>query len=130
MTHVPRRKTVDLNSAEAALARAKASLAGAQTSFHVLVRSIVDQLPDPRRTRDVGRMLDDIARRRLYRLVGHANLDDFLRDSLGISRATAYRLRRIARAPGPDQIPQRGKMRAYEAARSAETRSRSRRSRS
>jgi hypothetical protein len=96
--------------------RSGASSMRARTSRRACVRS-QGGLHDPRRARETGRALEEIARGKLYRLAGHRTLDDFVRDALGISRPTAHRLRTIARAPASLEIPRRGKTAPYEAAR-------------
>ena len=100
------------------LSHAQARVLDARADFEARVRELERGLHDPRRARETGRALDEIARGKLYKLAGHRTFDDFVRDTLGISRPTAHRMRTLARAPESLAIPKRGKTAAYEAARS------------
>ncbi|MBN8613607.1 MAG: hypothetical protein J0L92_23630 [Deltaproteobacteria bacterium] len=112
----PRR--ADPEAAESVLSHAQARVVDARVDFEARVRELEGGLHDPRRAREAGRLLDEIARGKRYKLAGHRTFDDFVRDTLGISRPTAHRLRTLARAPESLAIPKRGKTAAYEAARS------------
>ena len=116
---MPTRKPLVVQNLETVVERARAEASVSSALFELLAASLAMLVDDPRHVREVGRILEEITRRKLYRLGGHATLDAFLRDALGVSRATAYRLRRIALAPGDAAIPPRGKMAAYESARAA-----------
>lgn len=91
-------------------------MAEAREALEARVEALGRWLHDPRRARECGASLEQIARGKRYRLLGHATFDDFVR-SLGISRPTAHRLRTLARAPASLDIPPRGRTAAYEAAR-------------
>lgn len=123
---VTRRRYIDPAPLDALLAMAIAAAPERRAQFEAQVAVLVDLLPDPRRMRDVGLLLDVIARGKLYRLGGHTTFDDFLRASVGISRTTAHRLRAVSRAPELAP-PKRGKMAIYEAARHAKTNTKKRR---
>jgi len=111
------RRRADPEAGERVLSHAQRRVVDARADFEARVRALQGGLHDPRRARETGRALEEIARGKLYRLAGHRTLDDFVRDALGISRPTAHRLRTIARAPASLEIPRRGKTAAYEAAR-------------
>lgn len=91
-------------------------MAEAREALEARVEALDRSLRDPRRAREAGASLEQVARGKRYRLLGHATFDDFVR-SLGISRPTAHRLRTLARAPESLDIPPRGRTAAYEAAR-------------
>lgn len=124
---MPTRKPIAVQELESLVERALADAPVATRLFELLAASLAMLVDDPRHVRSVGRILEEIAERKLYRLGRHATWDAFLRNALGLSRATAYRLRRIALAPGDAEIPRRGKMAAYESARAVTSTVRARR---
>lgn len=114
------RRRTNPDAAERVLSLAQTRVVDARAGFEARVRELQGGLHDPRRARETGRVLDEIADGKLYRLGGHRTFDDFVREALGISRPTAHRLRTLARAPASLAIPKRGKTAAYEAARELE----------
>ncbi len=115
---MPPRNPLALDVAEALLARARRDLPVMQRMFVLLVASLVAIVDEPRHARRAGQILEEIARTKYYVFGGHRTWNAFLRDALGVSRTTAYRLRRIALATEVDPI-ENGKMAAYEQARVA-----------
>ncbi len=114
---MPSRRRAEIDAAERLLSLAQAQVVDARASFEATVRELQAGVHDPGRAREIGRTLDDIARRKLFRLMGHPTFDAFVREAVGISRPTAHRMRTLARAPESLAIPTRGKTAAYEAAR-------------
>ncbi|MBK9388620.1 MAG: hypothetical protein IPN34_27730, partial [Planctomycetes bacterium] len=102
------------------LARAQAALPDAVARFDALVLAIADQLPDPRRAREVGLLLEQIARGSSTASPGTPR-SPTSRATRSASRAPRCTPACVRIAPGscarPDQ--KEGKMRAYETARAA-----------
>lgn len=101
------RKVHHPQAAEELLARARQAAPGARLCFELLVTSLVSLLGHEERSPEIGAILERIAERKLYRLGGYTTFDHFVRDALGISRATAHRLR--AGAPADSSPPRRTK---------------------
>ena len=59
---------------------------------------------DGRRVVAAGRLLDRIARERLYRATGHRSFGAWLTEHAGLSRTTAHRWRALARAADRGEV--------------------------
>lgn len=88
------------------IAARTAILARAEQVEALFSRLVLAARAHERRPREAGLALERIASARLFRLRGYRTLEAFLRAELGISRATAHRLRVAARKP--EARPTRG----------------------
>jgi hypothetical protein len=118
---------MDIERLEALLAtlREAAIVQGAQ--IRAELDAIRQHMHDRRQLPAVGAMLEAIARGKRFRLAGYGSFDQLLRTELGISRVTAHRWRKAAKALDADTIRELGVVAAYERAQRAERPTRAKR---
>lgn len=97
--------------------REAASAQGAQ--MRAELDAIREGMHDRRQLPAIGLALEEIARSRRFRVAGYSSFDAMLRTELGISRGTAHRWRKAAKALDAETIQELGVVAAYERAQRA-----------